>query len=179
MRKPRVSIAVLMAAVAIVAADFAIVAKAYRTGNVNIPLIIILPSLPTWSVLVLSLILIASDLRRYGEAGPFALGFVAIGSGAVALTLIGFALDTRTFLKPFDWVFGWVAGGVANTSGGTYVLPVLVFTIWTPPQLLVACLGGLLARRVGLKLVIGSRRAVVGPSPEIPPAAVSEPAPAA
>jgi hypothetical protein len=168
MRVPRLSIAWLMLAVIVLAADCALLRAALTAfgGSASIPVFLI-GAVPVADALAVGLLLIGLRLRRDGRAGPFLCGFVAAGMAAALLYALAFILGpeavmaaARELLRPvFDVLsrasLPWndrIPVGVGQVVGIAIEVGA-IFLVFSTPQLLLAVLGGWAARRLGIGLV--------------------------
>ncbi len=163
MRRPHISIAGLMVAVAVVAVDVAVCRRLYLDPvDGDLEMFYALGILPMASLLVLFGAFAVPDRRRGGRLAPFVFGFEAVGWTVLLLFISWYSLGRFTvdryrfpiqvaIMRPFipaldqapPWVWVYFANGI-----GSLVL--------TAPQLLLALFGGWLARR--LKLTIRFER---------------------
>ena len=145
----RVSIALLMAVVFFLAVNLAIVRAVLELETAAI--LFFLATLPTANVLLLA----APRLRRGHPGRAFWLGFEVVGwplTLAVGLLAWNFPGAFWWPLRFLEVLRPLASDLVAITIEiGSFVL------LWTPPQLLVAWLAGLLSRRYRVRLVVGRR----------------------
>jgi hypothetical protein len=173
MRRVRIPIAAVMAGVALFAVDGAIVRSLLASDSV----ITVSPTtaldlacfafgvLPMATVLLLVALVQVARCLRSGEPASFFVGFEVLGWASVFLFIVISALSppligaytdatakaTGPFFKPYglEHAPAWVVGTLE------FGLVTLIFGV---PQMLVALMGGVLARWSGLSVTIERRR---------------------
>jgi hypothetical protein len=205
MGRPRLSIAVLMLAVMILAADCAVVRSALTTfrHSPSLPVFLI-GAVPVADALTVGLLFLGSRLRRHGVVHPFLTGFVASGLAAMLLYALTFLVApeavmaaARELVRPaFDSLKRLGVPSDDRTPAGLvvgYLAEVgSILTVFSLPQLLGAAAGGWVARRLGIALVRrvpglpgegaggeapapGVRETAGDPSEPLPPGGCEEP----
>ncbi|WP_435010969.1 hypothetical protein P12x_002259 [Tundrisphaera lichenicola] len=153
MIKPgRWSIAVLMAVVFFVAADFAILRALCNTAE---PMVIALSTLPMSNLLILTM----PRIKRDSINREFWMGFQAIGWIMILL----FALVTSLYYSQFLYPIGWIDDhdGLPSTSSAEIALLICcIVVIYTIPLVLGAMFGGWFSSRY--RIVIERRPASSG-----------------
>jgi hypothetical protein len=173
MKRARFPIAGLMAAVAAVAINLAVwrsIDWTNAAGGLS-HFLFACGAMPMASLLILVVVTSAPTLMRGGPVSPFVVGFEALGWAAVFAfiscysvapsVLLGYAGLIGAYTRPvFERYFtdspSWV--GMFFELGAGVV-------IFSPPQLLVALLGGWLARKLGLTVRF-ERQRTAAPAPE-------------
>lgn len=163
MRCPRVSVADLLQAIAILALDLAAVDLVRRgTSRDFWDAKLLFAVLPMINALVFGLMLLGRELTVRGEGTPFLVGFQAAGWPAVAAALIamlGFENQTSLYvrraeasLSAFWHEFIEWTGEFTVTYWGGIKFGFDVFAL-VAPQLLLCLLGGWAAGRLGVSVV--------------------------
>lgn len=127
----------------------------------EIAIILVIPSLPMGSLIAFALCGIVAGLRRAGEAGPAAIGFVAGGTLATVVSVLVFAFDIDQFLAAFRPVMD-LCERVLTPRAAAAASLFIDAAVLAIPQVAVACLSARWARRVGLRLSIEGRPASSG-----------------
>ena len=162
-RLPSVSIRMTMLAIGLAAANFWAI-KSVTVGPPAWWAYLAIGSLPTASVLLLILVAMIGDLRRKREASPFAFGFLVSGGfslAAVSVILADYDLVNETIQT---WIISPIlailaAAGIDPNRKGmqqgiAYVLIVgFVETVFLLPHLILGVIGGITAKRLGLRLI--------------------------
>ncbi|MFI5454531.1 MAG: hypothetical protein ACHRXM_03685 [Isosphaerales bacterium] len=164
MKRPRVPIAGLMAAVAAVAVNLSVMRSFATTPNSLPHFFFACGVLPIASILILVALFSAPNLLRGGWLSPFVIGFEASGWAAVfafitycsiaTSAVIGhagaIAAPIRPFISPYVDHSPSLAAACVELGFAT-----ILFSL---PQLLLALLGGWLARKSGLTVRFEHRR---------------------
>jgi len=136
----RLSISLLMAIVLCISADIAIVKSLWYRSDPSA--VVAMATLPMINILLLAL----PKMRRWGEAGPFWLGFEAIGWAMVLLVaLFGWFRDDP-FFYPLEWIDRYEPFPLGSVRETALLISFCVI-LYTPPQVLAAVLGGRLLAR--------------------------------
>ena len=162
MKRPRISIAGLMAAVALVAIDIAVVQSIYPEPKSELQFFYAFGVLPMATVLILLGAFSAPNLVRGGSVSPFVFGFEAVGWVVVFIFISAYTIAPNAFSEygfamlasiasPFN-AYLEESPNWAQVSVGIGIATAVL----TLPQLLLALLGGWLARR--LKLTVRFER---------------------
>jgi hypothetical protein len=162
MKRPRVSIAALMAAVAVVAVNIAVWRAIDSSLQNELTFFYAFGALPMAGILILVLVCAARNLLREGRLSPFVFGFEAAGTAAVFAFISAYSIAENAFATYCFVILQWIASffnadlerspnwaQVSVAEGTATVVLVL-------PQLLLALLGGWLAQK--LKLTIRFER---------------------
>ena len=163
MRLPRLQLSVrwMVMAVAIIALDFGLIRGAYEAdarspcmSNLTLPALLFVPPL---SLLTLAAVNAGLGLWRLGRASPFATGYLLLGGlaslgvsldlAAGTYLLLWVTIDRDPAPVPEPSVFGWV---------GTILLDLAILPL---SQVALAIIGGGLAARFGLAVVLSGRAA--------------------
>jgi hypothetical protein len=160
MRMPRISIGMLMAIVGLIGVNGAILRRVLRARS-NDPAVefldgaveLIFGVLPMINVLAAGALAGAWALRRNRAAPSFLLGFEFVGLASVLGFTLLFLLDTDSCISVFEWIF--VKFHRHNFIGMMIHDNSLIY-LWVLfcclPQLVLALIGGGLAKLLGLKL---------------------------
>jgi hypothetical protein len=146
--RKRFSIALLMAIVFLVAADFAIVRALWDTNDPIVVTAIV--TLPTVNLLLLAL----PKVKRGRETRPFWLGFEAVGWMAVILVaLLAWAFD-MTIFDPLTWIDDHDPFQHGSAAEIAFLISSAV-VLYSTPQWISATIGGWIWARYRLVLPRG------------------------
>lgn len=164
MRWPRVRLTVrrIMVAVAVVAADLSLIRGAEALTASGSFLFVIMPAyilVPSLSLLAVAAVSVGMGLAKRGQAPPFSTGYLLLGglaSFGVCLTLATqmYWLFTVTVRDPDPIPDDPLLKGVLGD-----VLEIAIFAL---PQVIPALIGGGLAARFGLTIVLRGRATATG-----------------
>ena len=156
MKRPRFPIAGLMAAVAAVAINLAVIRSFDETKTDSLPhLFFACGVMPMASVLFLVALFSAPNLMRGGRFSPFVLGFEAFGSVAVFAFVTVYSIAPSAPLVFAEWIGTWtrpVLEPLFRGSPGWVQLSLELAcgaVLFSLPQVFIALLGGSLARKAG------------------------------
>jgi hypothetical protein len=163
MRIPRVRFTVrrMMIAVAVVAVNFGLIRGADELTkahghNDGLLLFVALTILPALSLLTVAAVDVGFGLVKYGQAQSFSTGYLLLGG----LVSFGICIDLATQSFILDAVITTSIGspGVAYLfSSGEWFADVLLVFVFALPQVILAMIGGGLAKRYGLTIVRSGR----------------------
>lgn len=174
MRTPRLTMASMMIASALIALNFAFIRMVVRADwNGRLPVstyapAVLIGSLPLVNVLAIGLIAVVRQVARRGECGPFLFGALTTGIAVVLAT--GWVLVAHD-----DLVRGYIDGisgmmerllmavgrswGSLGASFAVYAIEITCCVAAIAPwQLIPVWLGGRLNRRIGLVIARQKRR---------------------
>jgi hypothetical protein len=164
MKRPRVPIAGLMAAVAAVAVNLSVMRSFATTPNSLPHFVFACGVLPIASILILVALFSAPNLLRGGWLSPFMIGFEASGWAVVfafitwysiaTSAVIGHASAIATLIRPVISPYFEDSRSVARA----FVELGFATILFSLPQLLLALLGGWLVRKSGLTVRVEHRR---------------------
>jgi hypothetical protein len=157
-KRYRGSMAAMMGAVAMVALDFSVMHSFDPSGTDSLPhLLFATGVMPVVSLLVLVGLIALPRVVRTGELGPFLIGFEAFGCAAVFAFVTFYSIATRSFMNGAEAIaascrpfFVSYAGELPEWAG-VFLEFGLATVLFSVPQVLVALLGGWLARRIGIR----------------------------
>lgn len=160
MKRIRISIAGLMALVALVAIDFAMI-PAFSQVAMLATRIALFGVLPMAHLLVIDLAIVVSSLERRGEVALSRVTFQLFGGTAIVLVLTMADLAPRLFMMYISNTVGfWVTPGrqigdiYRFAMGGiSWTQAFLAWGAVTPPLLVPAVLAGWVTRGYRLKLL--------------------------
>ena len=154
--RPRISIGMTMLAVVVVASNLAAM-KTMLYLSAKSWGYLVFGSMPMASLLLLVLVAIVGDLRRVGEAKPFAIGFFALGGVGLSVMSVLLADADRVYPIVSDWIFkpfteAWAGLALhANATGDNLGISLMVLAFMLP-QLILGLIGGVVAERIGIRL---------------------------
>jgi hypothetical protein len=187
MKRPRISLGLLMAVVVLVAVDFAAI-RSLLTSNVSIqiaiparspagnviqsvsPIVFALGVIPMATVLLLCALMGLPGLFRDGTSSSFLFGFEVFGWASVFVFIACCALATSLVDAYFRILVSKIEPAfIACLAGAPEWLVFLsalscVAVIFSLPELLLALIGGWLTRRLGITIV-RQRRPAQEPEP--------------
>jgi hypothetical protein len=134
----RITVRLLMVAVLLVAVDFAVV-RSMSSANQDIGIAFV--TLPTAN----ALILVAGRVRSGDEWRPFWIGFEIVGWSVVALFGYLSWSHGAKFFRAANSVYPWT--NITNRSVQLAYLFSIDFIVYTPPQILVGWVGGVMVAR--------------------------------
>jgi hypothetical protein len=167
MKRPRITIGMVMVGVLVIAADLALFRRAFA-NPFDCDTFKTVVSAPMTSLLLFALAIVWSDLRRRGEARSSAVGFCFVG----AVMVIGFGWiwsDSKSIEAYLQWIAWpleyWFPGWLNSLrEEGQIVLASVALSI---PQIALAAVGAMIATRIGLRLVIVPRSSRPSELPEM------------
>jgi hypothetical protein len=161
MNLPRFSIAWIMAIIAIVAIDFAVIRELDRTGTLVGGLIAI-GSLPMAGILMLGIPSLIKGFSGRGDVRPFLNGFEGVGwtilfvyTGSAILFPESIAGQLESVLDSLLELMGWDTSDPSWHLFGLFV-GILIHLL---PQSVIALIGGWLNQRLEIRITIKRRRA--------------------
>jgi hypothetical protein len=151
MRRPRVSVGMLMAIVGFIAIQIA-VARHYLLSEGYVSALFVLPVV---TVLGLGALFVMGDLRRKGETTAFLVGFEAIGGSTLCFAVQLSPLWIRASV-PVAKIF---APLFPTFPGVEFPERLLLVALCSLPIFLIALGGGWLANKLRLTVTIGTKPA--------------------
>ncbi len=163
--RSRVSIAGMMAAVAAVAINAAVMRSVYATGSFSqFAFIYACGVLPMTSLLILALVGSAPSVLRGGSLSPFVVGFEAVGWSVVYAFISWYCVDANGIVDCTHAIASFVSGESVppwiyvevpfdlEPPNRTEAALAFGFSVglYSLPQLVPAILGGWLTRKLGL-----------------------------
>jgi hypothetical protein len=152
----------MMIAVAVVAADFGLIRGALDLTAHNTTLFVILPAfalVPSLSLLTVAAASVGLGLARHGQAPAFSTGYLL--SGSLASFAVCMGLATQMFM-PFAVAITDPIQESALVTDKLAVGDMLAITILAMPQISIALIGGTLAARHRLTIVLWGRARPTG-----------------
>jgi hypothetical protein len=164
MARSRASIAGMMAAVAAVAVNAAVMRLVYAAGSSRFAFIYACGVLPMASLLILVAVVSIPSLLRGGWLSPFLVGFEAVGWSVVFAFISWYCVDEMGIFDCTQAIATFVGGepgisalfldGPPDLEPPNRIEAAIEFGfstgLYSLPQLVLAMLGGWLARKLGL-----------------------------
>jgi hypothetical protein len=162
MRLPRVRVTVrrLMVGVAVVAVNFGLIRGAEDLTIDSPTLYVVLPAyalVPSLSLLAVAALSAGLGLVTRGRASPFATGYLLLGGPAFCVACLAVAMHLPTY-----FVFEILGPAMGRPPLGDRFADVLMTVVMACSQVLPALVGGSLAARLGLTIVLSGRPSTTG-----------------
>jgi hypothetical protein len=155
--RERLNVRRMMVAVAVVAVNLGLIRGALDLTAQNTSLFVVLPAFalgPSLSLLTVAAARVGLGLAKHGQAPPFSTGYLL--SGSLASFAVCMALATQMFML-FAVTIRDPIEESALVTDKLAVGDVLTITILAMPQIGIALIGGKLAARHGLMIVLVGR----------------------
>jgi len=166
MTRPRFTVRRMMIIVMVVAVNFGLIRGAEESGMMVFTAYTFVPSL---SLLTVSAVHVGIGLVKHGKASSFLTGYLLLGG----LASFGMCLDLATQESFIMAAMSSIARYTSSIVGpnfddramfGNRFMDLMVIFTWSLPQIILAFIGGGLATRYKLMIVLGDRTLALDPA---------------